>query len=150
MVWWFVSIRKDPKVMITTQQHAYTRYYTYTRPKLDHHWACWWLAFSCDPHFPKLCLHYSDVTMGMIASEITSLTVVYSTVYSGVDQRKHQSSASLAFVWGIHRGPVNSPHKWPVTRKMLPFDDYLVVDLGRATYTGLKETIGVETTSSPI
>ena len=43
--------------------------------------------------------------------------------FSGADQSKHQSSASLAFVWGIHRGPVNSPHKWPVTRKMFPFDD---------------------------
>ena len=45
--------------------------------------------------------HYSDVTMGSMASQITSLTIVYSTVYSGVDQRKHQSSASLAFVRGI-------------------------------------------------
>ena len=60
--------------------------------------------------------HYDDVRMGAIASQITSLMIVYSIVYSDVDQRKHQSSASLAFVWGIHRGPVNSPHKWPVTR----------------------------------
>ena len=67
--------------------------------------------------------HYGDVIMGAMASQITSLTIVYSTVYSDADQRKHQSSASLAFVWGIHRGPVNSPHKWPVTRKMFPFDD---------------------------
>ena len=57
--------------------------------------------------------------MGTMASQITSLTIVYSTVYSGADQRKHQSSASLAFVWGIHRGPVNSPHKWPVTRAIV-------------------------------
>ena len=56
--------------------------------------------------------------MGAIASQITSLTAVYSIVYWDADQRKHQSSASLAFVRGIHRGPVNSPHKWPVTRKM--------------------------------
>ena len=62
-----------------------------------------------------------------IASQITSLTIVYSTVYSGVDQGKHQSSASLAFVWGIHRWPVNSPHKWPVTRKMFPFDDVIML-----------------------
>ena len=48
-------------------------------------------------------LHYIDVIMTTMASEITSLTVVYSTVYSDADQRKHQSSASLAFVWGIHR-----------------------------------------------
>ena len=59
----------------------------------------------------------------MIASQIT---IVYSTVYTDVDQRKHQSSASLAFVWGIHRGPVNSPHKRPVMRKMFPFDDVIV------------------------
>ena len=64
--------------------------------------------------------------MGAIASQITSLTIVYWTVYSDADQRKHQSSASLAFVRGIHRGPVNSPHKWPVTRKMLPFDDVIM------------------------
>ena len=67
--------------------------------------------------------HYDDVTMTTMASQITSLTIVYSTVYSGAYQRKHQSSASLAFVRGIHRGPVNSPHKGPVTRKMFPFDD---------------------------
>ena len=64
--------------------------------------------------------------MSSIASQITILTTVYSTVYSGADQRKHQSSASLAFVRGIHRGPVNSPHKWPVTRKMFPFDDVII------------------------
>ena len=63
--------------------------------------------------------------MGAIASKIISLTIVYSTVYSGADQ----SSASLAFVQGIHRGPVNSPHKWPVTRKMFSFDDVIMVNL---------------------
>ena len=47
--------------------------------------------------------HFSDVIMGAIASQITSLTIVYSTVYSGADQRKHQNSASLACVWGVHR-----------------------------------------------
>ena len=64
--------------------------------------------------------------MGAIDSQITSLTIVYSTIYSDADQRKHESSASLAFVCGIHRGPVNSPHKWPVTRKMSPFDDVIM------------------------
>ena len=52
--------------------------------------------------------------MGAMVSQIT---IVYSTVYWGAGQRKHQSSASLAFVQGIHRWPVNSPHKGPVTRK---------------------------------
>ena len=64
--------------------------------------------------------------MGTIASQITSITIVYSTVYSDADQRKHQSCASLAFVRGIHRGPMNFPHKWPVTRKMFPFDDVIM------------------------
>ena len=59
--------------------------------------------------------------MSAIASQITSLTIVYLTVYSGADQRKYQSSASSAFVRGIHRWPVNSLHKWPVKRKMFPF-----------------------------
>ena len=62
-------------------------------------------------------VHYNEVMMSTMASQITSLTIVYSTVYSSTDQRKHQSSASLAFVWGIHRWPVNSLHKGPVTRK---------------------------------
>ena len=64
--------------------------------------------------------------MSAVSSQITSLTIVYSSVYSGADQRKHQSSASLAFVRVIHRSPVNSPHKRPVTRKMFPFDDVIM------------------------
>ena len=66
--------------------------------------------------------------MDAIASQTTSLTIVYSKVYSGADQRKHESSASLAFAWGSHRGPVNSPHKWPVTRIMFPFDDVIILN----------------------
>ena len=77
-------------------------------------------------HLGNRLYHYIGVIMGTIASQITSLTIVCSTVYSGADQRKHQSSASLAFVRGIHRWPVNSPHKWPVTRKMLPFYDVIM------------------------
>ena len=99
--------------------------------------------------------HYIDVIMTTMASQITSLAVVYSTVFSDADQRKHQSSASLAFVWGIHRDrwiprtkaqlrekcfhlmtssrihrwPVNSQHKRPVTRKMFPFDDIIMACL---------------------
>ena len=77
--------------------------------------------------------------MGAMACQITSLAIVYSTVYSGADQSKHQSSASLAFVWGIHRGPVNSPHKWQVTRKMFPFDD-VIMNLPGANDSILTET----------
>ena len=64
--------------------------------------------------------------MGAMASQITSLTIAYSTIYSGADQGKHQSSASLAFVRRIQRWPVDSPHKWPVTRKIFPFDDVIM------------------------
>ena len=56
----------------------------------------------------------------------SSLTIVYSTIYSGAEQRKYQTSTSLAFVGGIHQWPVNSPHKGPVTRKMSPFDDVIM------------------------
>ena len=76
--------------------------------------------------FVMIC-YYSDVTMNAMESQITSLTIVYSTVCSGTDQRKHQNSASLAFVWGIRRWPVNSPHKGPVTRKMFLFDDVIML-----------------------
>ena len=64
--------------------------------------------------------------MSKMASQITSLTIVYSTVDSGADQRKHQSSSSLAFVQGIHQWPVNSRHKGPVMSKMFPFDDVIM------------------------
>ena len=79
--------------------------------------------------------------MGVIVSQITSLTIVYSTVYSDADQRKHQSSESLAFVGGIHRGPVNSPHKWPVTRKMFPFHDVIMIRIGAIDCPGSRGVI---------
>ena len=61
-----------------------------------------------------------------MVSQITNLKIVYTIIHSGADERRYQISASLAFVRGIHRSPVNSPHKWPVTRKMLPFDDVIM------------------------
>ena len=64
--------------------------------------------------------------MVAMASQITSLTIVHSTVYSNVDQRKHQSSAPLAFVRGIHRWPVNSSHKLSDTRKRFAFGDVIM------------------------
>ena len=83
-------------------------------------------------------IHYNDVIMSTIASQITSLTIIYSSVKSGADERKHQSSASLAFVRGIHRWPVNSPHKGPVSRKMFPFDDVIMLaQCPRTHFTGL-------------
>ena len=75
---------------------------------------------------PSSIVHYNDVIMSAMASQITSLTIVYSTVYSDANQRKHQSSASLAFCGGIHRSPVNSPYKGPVTPKRFPFDGVIM------------------------
>ena len=85
-------------------------------------------------HLKVALFHYDEVTMSFMASQITSLTIVYSTVYSGANQRKHQSSASLAFVRGIHRGPVNFPHKGPVMLKMFPFDDVIMPHSCRFNY----------------
>ena len=101
------------------------------------------LCIACIPESdisePIKC-HYNDVIMSVMASQITSLTIIYSTVYSGEDQRKHQSSASLAFMRGIHRWPVNSPHKGPVTRKMFPFDD-VIMAMCVITYSAAMEVI---------
>ena len=92
-----------------------------------------------------LAIHYDDVIMTMLASQITSLMVVYSIVYSGVNQRKHQSSAPLAFVREIHRG-----HKWPVTRKMFPLDDVIMIALAVTKCCSMYAIIvGIGRTSVP-
>ena len=98
---------------------------TYCQPNPLKHISLSWRDVDC---FTPFCLglntakHDSDVMMSAMASQITSPTIVCSTVYSGADQRKRQSSAWLAFVGVIHRWLVDSPHKGPVTRKMFPFD----------------------------
>ena len=81
-----------------------------------------WASWHSTLQFLNTIFHYSDVIM----SAITGVTSVYSTVCSRPDQRKHQSSASLAVVRGIHRWPVNSPHKGAMSRKMFPFDDVIM------------------------
>ena len=96
-------------------------------------------------HWLRCCFyHYNYVIMGAIASQITSLPIVYTTVYLGADQRKHQSSASLAFVRGIHRWPVNFPHKRPVTRKMFPFDDVIMCRKWTLVKPRAKGSISIE------
>ena len=65
--------------------------------------------------------------MSAMASQITGVSIVGSTVSSGSNQRKHRSSVLLAFVRGFHRWSVISPHKTPVTRKMFPFDDVIMI-----------------------
>ena len=74
-----------------------------------------------------------------VASQISSVSTICSTICSDADQRKHQSSASLAFVMGIHRWPVNSPHKGPVTRKMFSFDDVVM-----CSYSSLETTVNYD------
>ena len=81
-----------------------------------------WLYFCPKSSLELLQFHYGDVIMTAMASLITGVSIVYSAVFSGADQRKRQRSAPLAFVRGIDRWLVNSPHKGPVTRKMFPFD----------------------------
>ena len=77
-------------------------------------------------HIISTILHYNDVILSAMASQITSLTIVYSTVYSGADQRNIRVPRYWPFVQGIHRLPVISLHKWPVTWKMVPFDDVTI------------------------
>ena len=91
-----------------------TIYYTTIHYKLPCHLWIWHFLIAVNPCWH----HYSDVIMSVTASQITSVSVVCSTVCSGADQRKDQNSTSLAFVRGIHRWPVNSPHKGPVIRKI--------------------------------
>ena len=96
------------------------------------YWACWWPstlvsgAGTSAGTATVVYVHYGDVIMGAIASQIPSLTIVYLTVYLDANQRKHQISASLAFVRGSHRWPVNFQHKWPVTWKMFQFHDVIM------------------------
>ena len=110
--------RRDVWPLRTQFYEDHKNHHLWSEARLD---AWWWMTRGMNHK-----LHYCDAIMDTVASQITSLTIVYTTVYSDADQSKHQSSASLAFVWGIHWGPVNSPHKWPVTRKMFPFDGVIM------------------------
>ena len=99
-----------------------------------------WL-YIWDTHFPRnVTFYYNDVMLGTMASQITSLAIFYSITYAG--QRKHQNSASLAFVCGIHRWPVNSLQKSPVTRKMFLFDD--IIMLSYRVYTMAADVLATQ------
>ena len=89
--------------------------------------------------------HYRDVIMSAMASQITGVLSVCSNICSGADERKHQSSVSLAFVRGIHRPPVDSPHKGPATREMCPFDDVIMLGVED---TSKEEMVGVRISES--
>ena len=100
-----------------TAQKRQPQHYAVSPKKYGHSYVVFCCGWVC---------HYNDLIMSATASQITSLTIVYQTVYSGADYRKHQSPASLTFVRATHRWPVNSPYKGPVTRKMFPFDDVIM------------------------
>ena len=68
--------------------------------------------------------HYDDVIMGAMASQISSLPIVHSTIYS--DAKKTSKLCVTGLCAGNSPGTVNSPHKWPVTRKISPFDDVIM------------------------
>ena len=72
------------------------------------------------------CSHYSDVIMSMMASHTTGILVVYWNVCSGADKKNTKAPRHLAFVRGIHRWTVSTPHQGPVTRKMFPFDNVIM------------------------
>ena len=109
----YVTCEKSTSPTVPFQNSLTLNYYKWYRSHLT---PLTGPCFSIETVFPAIWIHYSDVIMGSIASQITCLTIVYSIVYLSADQRKHQSSALLAFVRGIHRRPVNSPHQGPVTR----------------------------------
>ena len=107
----------DPFPCTKKSQHGFTYTYYDVSPVVVKHWSLATMS----------SYHDCDVMMSAVASQITGVSIVYSNVCSNADQRKSQSSASPAFVRGIHRWPVNSPHKEPVTRKMLSVDDVIVL-----------------------
>ena len=73
-----------------------------------------------------LTLHYSSIIMSMMVSQIISAAIVYTTVCSGIDQRKQWKLHVTGLCEGNSRWPVNSPHKRPVMWKMLPFDGVIM------------------------
>ena len=118
----------------SSRRHSiYNKGKEHTKARNIHVWIYWWrhmdVYVSRFTSHSTVSSHYSGVTMSATASQITSLTIVYSKAHSGTDQRKYQSYASLAFVRGIQRWPVNSPHKGSVTRKIFLFDDVIMDNL---------------------
>ena len=128
-------IRKSNSSEITIIQSTFCMQLSCTRTSLSHNAVSVSLTVIVTIVSPLLsptakyntnsAAHYNGVIMSAKTSQITSVSILCSTVGPGADHRKHESSTSLAFVRGIHRWLVNSPHKRPVTRKMLQFDDFI-------------------------
>ena len=117
----FVSVLQMNKTTLSVQKHKQFSDGNHLQTGL------FWTKKSVVVLSPFHNTHYNDVIMIAMASQITGFSIVCLTACSGADQRKHQSSASLAFVRGIHRWPVDSPHERPVTMKMFPFDDVIML-----------------------
>ena len=139
-LWQCEALRASQKANGDPQRARYVPYrrlcITHFPSDICHHriYACFvlgiftWIEYNqLESMIPEIVFHYNDVIMGPMASQITSITIVYSTVYLGADKKTHQSSVQPAFVSGIDRRPVNSPHKRSVTRKTFPFDDVIMV-----------------------
>ena len=126
-----IHVFENDNFLLTESNSANTIHGIIIHTFLFSHWLGFWFTFEyCCSNWDAwklLYSHYSDVIIGAMAFQITNLTIVYSIVYSSAGQRKHQSSASLAFVRGIHGSPLNSPHKWPVPQKIFLFDDIFIV-----------------------
>ena len=121
----FVSFIDNAMVLVVKVSPRWKRIYIYILQSQNHY--CWWPADGVVrsgywPSWYSLQWCHNERSSAM-ASQVTAVPIVCSTVDSGTDQREHQSSASLAFVRGIHRWPVKSPHKRPVMREIFPFDD---------------------------
>ena len=91
-------------------------------------------------------IHYIDVIITTMASQISSLTAVYSTVYSDADQKKTSKLRVTDLCVGNSPGPVNSSHKGPVTREMFPFDDVIMIVVieARPLISGAKNWDGIQ------
>ena len=109
-LWWFIILYPNSEIRCRRFICSFTNKHEFEQ-------VCFYLV---------ILLHCIGVIISVMVSQITSVSIVYSTVCSGANQRKHQSSASLALVREIHWWPANSPHKRPVTRKIFPLNDVII------------------------
>ena len=117
-VWWHYYL-------ILNTSNTITKYQLKVQGKTIYVYENWYYPLIIIEAISKL-IHYNDVIMSTMASQVISLTIVYPTVNLGADKKTHQSSASLAFVRGIYQWPVNFWRKGPVAWKIFPFDDVMM------------------------
>ena len=123
---WLIPAKPEGQP-VTKPEHVYCFNQSSIHDSFSKFFDTWWRhQMETVSALLAICAGNSSVTGEFPAQRqvARSFDVFFSWINGWVnaDQRKYQSSASLAFVRGIHRSPVNSPHKWPVTRKMFPFN----------------------------